>query len=92
MAVDVQWAAGEESINFMCWTPQLVELFLFCFLFLFRSLRLRTDLCNCAVLLESTECSTQADSPKVNVTSRRITTPRLKGSAKDKSIYVCAWL
>lgn len=64
----------------------------FFFLFLFRSLRLRTDLCNCAVLLESTECSTQADSPKVNVTSRRITTPRLKGSAKDKSIYVCAWL
>lgn len=47
-------------------------------------------MCNCAVLLESTECSTQADSPKVNVTSRRITTPRLKGSAKDKSIYVCA--
>lgn len=92
MAVDVQWAAGEESINFMCWTPQLVELFFFVLFFLFRSLRLRTDLCNCAVLLESTECSTQADSPKVNVTSRRITTPRLKGSAKDKSIYVCAWL
>lgn len=88
MAVDVQWAAGEESINFICRTPLLVELFLF----LFRSLRLRTDLCNCAVLLESTECSTQADSPKVNVTRRRITTPRLKGSAKDKSIYVCAWL
>lgn len=33
MAVDVQWAAGEESINFMCRTPLLVELFFVLFVF-----------------------------------------------------------
>lgn len=44
----------------------------FCFQHL--SLRLRTDLFNFTVLVESTECSYQPDSLKVNVTVGRITT------------------
>lgn len=44
----------------------------FCFQHL--SLRLRTDLFNFTVLVESTGCSYQPDSLKVNVTVGRITT------------------